>query len=530
MKTMKTNVIIRNGRIVDGMGNPSFRGDVGIEKEKIIAVGDLSNADALIEISAKGLIVCPGFVDIHTHTDTSFLVNNKADSKIMQGVTTEVVGNCGGSPAPITELGKSFHSKSDRYKLIGWDWNSVAEYYERLEAKGLPVNVALLIGHGTVRSSVIGYEAREPSSQELESMKALVEEGMKEGAFGLSSGLKYAPGVYAKTDELIELCKIVKKYDGIYATHIREQGNKLIESVDEAIEIGEKSGVSIQISHLKVKGRDNWGKSRNMLRIFDEAREKGIDVTFDQYPYRAGSTGSWTITPKWSREGGIESFLKRLRNPEERMKIEEEIPQQEDWTGSEKIVIVKFDPEPSLEGKDLDEIGEMRGKSPQSVMCDLMLEAGGSVSTVHFYGWEEDVKEIMTHHAMMVGSDGSSLASYGDLGKGKPHPRSYGAFTRFLGGYVLNEGVMSLEDGIRRMSSFPAQKMGLFDRGILRRGMFADVTVFDPKKIIDVATYDDPHQYSKGIEYVFVNGTMAVMNGKLTGDLNGKALKHTAYR
>jgi len=527
---MKTNVIIRNGRIVDGMGSPSFRGDIGIEKEKIIAVGDLSKAEAEIEITAKGLIVCPGFVDIHTHTDTSFLVNNKADSKIMQGITTEVVGNCGGSPAPITELGKSFQSKSNRYKLIGWDWNTVAEYHDRLETKGLPVNVALLIGHGTVRASVIGYEAREPSSQELESMKSLVEEGMKEGAFGLSSGLKYAPGVYAKTDELIELCKIVKKYNGIYATHMRNQGDKLIESVDETIEIGEKSGVPIQIAHLKVKGRDNWGKAKNMLRIIDEAREKGIDVTFDQYPYRAGSTGSWTITPKWSREGGIESFLKRLRNPEERMKIEEEIPQQEDWTGSERIIIVKFDPDPSLEGKDLDEIGEMRGKSPQSVMCDLMLEAGSSIPTVHFYGWEEDVKEIMAHNAMMLGSDGSSLASYGELSKGKPHPRSYGAFTRFLGRYVLNEGVMSLEDGIRRMSSYPAQKMGILDRGILRIGMFADVVIFDPEKIIDAATYDNPHQYSKGIEYVFVNGTMAVMNGKLTGNLSGKVLKHTAYQ
>jgi len=518
---MDLNIIIRNGRIVDGTGNPWFKGDIGITNEKISGMGDLSKAKADVEINAKGLIVCPGFVDIHTHSDTSFIVNPKADSKIRQGITTEVVGNCGHSPAPITELGKSFHSKSDRY------WNTVAEYYDRLEAKGIPVNVALLIGHGTIRSSVLGFEAREPNSKELGLMKSLVEEGMKDGAFGLSSGLKYAPGVYAKTDELIELCKIVKKYNGIYATHMRNQGDKLIESVDEAIEIGNKSGVPVQISHLKVKGRDNWGKAKNVLRLIDEAREKGIDVTFDQYPYRAGSTGTWTITPKWAREGGRESFLKRLKNPEEREKIEKEITEQEDWKGSERIIIAKFEPDPSLEGKDLDEIGKMRGKTPQSVMCDLMLEAGGSIPTVHFYGWEEEVKEIMTHKAMMVGSDGSSLASYGELSRGKPHPRSYGAFTRFLGRYVLHKGVMSLEDGIRRMSSFPARKIGLLDRGILRTGMFADIVILDPKKVIDIATYDNPHQYSKGIEYVFVNGTMAVKNEKLTGQLKGKALKHS---
>ena len=527
---MKPNIIIRNGIIVDGTGSPWFKGDIGIEGERISGIGDLSRFKAEREIDAKGLAVCPGFVDVHTHTDTSFFVNPKADSKIMQGITTEVVGNCGNSPAPITELGKSFHSKSDRYKLIGWDWNTVAEYYDRLEANGLPLNVGTMIGHGTVRSSVLGFEAREPTSQELESMKSLVEKGMKEGAFGLSSGLKYAPGVYAKTDELIELCKIVKKYNGIYATHLRNQGDHLIESVDEAIEIGNKSGIPVQISHLKVKGRGNWGKAKNMLRIIDKASEKGVDVTFDQYPYRAGSTGTWTITPKWAREGGVESFLKRLKNPEERKMIEKEITEQEDWTGSERIVIVRFEPDPSLEGKDLKEIGELRGKEPESVMCDLMLEAGGSVPTVHFYGWEEDVKEIMTHNAMMVGSDGSSLASHGELGKGKPHPRNYGAFTRFLGRYVLREGLMSIENGILRMSSFPARRMGLLDRGILWTGMFADVVILDPEKVIDVATYENPHQYAKGIEHVFVNGAIAVKNRKLTGELNGKALKHTTYR
>lgn len=523
------DIVVRNGRIIDGAGSPWFKGDICIKGERISVVGGPGRFEADREIDAKGRIVCPGFIDVHTHSDTSFLANPKADSKILQGVTTEIVGNCGSSAAPVTEFGKSFFSK--RYEDVGvdWDWTTVAEYLQRFETKGLPLNVGTLIGHGTIRASVMGFEAREPTNQELESMRSLVESGMRDGAFGLSTGLKYAPGCYAKRDEIVELCKVVHRYGGIYSTHIRNQGDFLIESIDEAIEIGRRSDVPVQISHLKVKGRNNWGKAGNMLRIIDEARGSGVDVTFDQYPYRAGSTGAFAITPSWAREGGTERFLERLKHPEQRKRIEAGITEQEDWTGSEKIVIAEFDPDSSYEGKSLYEIGGLLNKAPESVMCDLLLEADGRVSVILFFGWEEDVRDIMTHHAMMVGSDGSSLAPYGVLGRGKPHPRSYGCFPRFLGRYVLQERLLSAEDGIRRMTSFPARRYGLTDRGILAADMFADIVILDPERVMDVATYEDPHRYSKGVEYVLVNGTIAVEDGKFTGQLAGKASRHSIH-
>ena len=522
---MGTSIIIRNGRIVDGTGNPWFKGDVGIEGEKISGIGNLSEFKADREIDAEGLIVCPGFVDVHTHSDTSFLVNPKADSKVMQGVTTEIVGNCGGSAAPLTELGKSFYSKrSARDEDIDWDWNTVAEYYDRLEAEGLPLNVGTLIGHGTIRANVLGYEARAPTEQELESMKELVDDGMKDGAFGLSSGLKYAPGCYAKADEVVELCKVVRKYMGIYDSHLRNQAVNVIEAADEAIDIGRKAGVPVQIAHIKVRGRSVWGKGWNYLRIIDEAREAGIDVTFDQYPYdRCGSTAS---IPIWALEGGDESLLKRLRDPEQRKRIEAEIPEHEDWVGPESTIITNFPPDRSYEGKTLAEISKLRNKTPESTVCDLVLETERRLGLQMIFGWEEEIHNFMVHPAMMVGSDGSSIAPYGVLGEGKPHPRNYGTYTRFIGRYVLKEGLLSLEDGVRRATSFPARRFGLYDRGILRVGMVADVVVFDPKTIMDTATYMNSQQYSKGIEYVLVNGAIAVENGKFTEQLAGKALRH----
>jgi len=418
------DIVIKGGKIVDGSGNPWFKSDIAVVGDKIAKVGSIGSHEAGKVIDAKGLLVCPGFVDIHTHSDASFIINSKADSKIRQGVTTEMIGNCGSSLAPITDLGKSFAKRRFEELGIEWDWNSVAEYLKRLERGGMSVNVGTLIGHGTVRASVMGYEARAPSKGELESMKELVDQGMRDGAFGLSTGIKYAPGVYADTGEMVELSKVVAEHGGVYATHIRNQGDRLIDSIEEAITIGREAGCPVQISHLKVKGRTNWGKSLNMLRIIDEARAEGVDVTFDQYPYIAGSTGAVAITPKWAREGGMESFLERLRDTEQRSRIEEGITEQEDWTGSFKLLVCKFDPDPSYEGKSIAKIAELRGKTRQATICDLILEAEGGVPLILFFGWDRDLEAIMTHHAMMVGSDGSSLAAYGELGKGKPHPRN----------------------------------------------------------------------------------------------------------
>jgi len=520
------DIVIKGGRVIDGSGNPWFKGDVAVTGDKIAKIGALGAYEAKKEFDASGLLVCPGFIDVHTHTDASFLINPKADSKIRQGVTTEIVGNCGASLAPVTELGKSFVRRMLDELGIEMDWNTVAEYLVRFEKVGLPVNVGALIGHGTVRASVMGYEARAPSASELEEMKGLVEQGMKDGAFGLSTGIKYAPGVYADTDEIVELSKAAAKYGGLYATHIRNQGGSLIESIEESIIIGREAGCPVQIAHLKVKGRTNWGKSLNMLRVIDEARAEGIDVTYDQYPYLAGSTGAFAITPKWAREGGVESFLERLRDPELRPRIEEGVTEQEDWTGSFKLQVCKFDPEPSYEGKSIAEIAELRGVPRETAMCDLLNEADGVVPLILFFGWDRDIEEIMKHPAMMVGSDGSSLAAYGELGKGKPHPRNYGAFTRFLGRYVIQKGIMGLEDGVRRMTSFPALRFGLEDRGLLKAGGYADITVVDPEKLIDTATFQDPHQYSHGVEHVIVNGEVELENGEYNGTLAGRTLRH----
>jgi len=352
------SVVIKGGRIVDGSGNPWFQGDVAVDGDKVVKLGALGKYEAEKVIDAKGMLVTPGFVDVHTHTDANFIINPKADSKIRQGVTTEIAGNCGNSMSPVTDLGKSFAARRLEELGIDWDWYSVAEYLARLEKGGIPVNLGTLIGHGTIRSSVMGYEARAPSASELEEMKGLVDQGMRDGAFGFSTGIKYAPGVYADTREIVELSKVVAKHGGLYATHIRNQGGKLIESIDESIVIGREAGCPVHIAHLKVKGRTNWGKSLNMLRVIDKARDEGIDVTYDQYPYLAASTGAFAITPKWAREGGVESFVERLKDPEERKKIEEGVTEQEDWTGSLKLQVCKFDPEPSYEGKSIAEIAE----------------------------------------------------------------------------------------------------------------------------------------------------------------------------
>jgi N-acyl-D-amino-acid deacylase len=523
---MKLDVVIKNGKIVDGTGNPWWRGDVGIEGEKIKVIGNLSKADKVQAIDAKGLFVCPGFIDIHTHSDLSFLADPRADSKITQGVTTELVGHCGASAAPLTELGKSFGEKEFEELGIQCNWSTVNEYLERLESSGLPVNVGTLIGHGTIRTNVMGFEARAPTEDELREMKTLMNQGMKEGAFGLSSGLKYAPGVYAETSEVIELCKVVAKYNGLYATHIRNQGNELIDSIEEAIHIGRETSVPVQIVHLKVKGRSNWGKSTHVLHIIRKARDEGLDITYDQYPYDAASTGAFAITPKWAREGGADKFLERLKNSDTRERIEAEIPNMEDWMGPENILVAKFNPDPNLEGKSLLEISKIRKKPPVSVMCDLMLEADSRVPVIMFFGWEQDIKNIMTDPHMMVGSDGSSLRPIGILGKGKPHPRNYGCFPRFLGRYVYKQRLLTIEDAVRRITSLPAARMNLKNRGLIRPEMYADLTILDPAQLIDKATFQNPHKHSEGIIHVLVNGKQAIKDSKFTGELSGKTLRN----
>ncbi len=524
---MVENAIIRNGTIIDGSGNPWFKGDLCIENEKISHIGNLDGIKADEEIDASGLIVCPGFIDVHSHGDVNSLINPKADSKITQGITTQIVGNCGLSAAPISK-DKNYFLDYFRDADVNWEWNTIAEYLQVIQSTGIPLNIGTHVGYQTIRVAVMGYESRDPTIEEHELMKALLEGGMKDGAFGLSIMFKSAPGSFAKVDEIIDLCKIVKKYRGMYVPHQRTQGDTIIEDIDISINIGKKSGVPVHISHLKVKGRRNWGKAKTVLRIIDEARKTGLDITFDQYPYSAsgGSVGM----PSWAMEGGFQKLLIRLKDAEQRKKIEEDMTKLEDaGIGADNIKIAVYAPDRSYEGKSLAELSEKLDKSPESTWCHLLLQAGETVSVNKYSMCEEDLIDIMTHHAMMVGSDGRSLSPYGVLGRGKMHPRNYGSFPRYLGRYVIRNNVTSIEDGIRRMTSFPAQKFGLRDRGLLHTSNYADIVIFDPNTVIDAATFENPYKYSQGIEYVWVNGTMEIEKGKYNGELAGKSLKNKLY-
>lgn len=531
------DVVIKGGRIIDGTGNPWFRAHIAIKDGKIVRVGHLSGAGAEKTIDARGLVVSPGFIDMHSHSDFAVPFNPRVESTIRQGVTTLVVGNCGISLAPVNPAREDllmryispFLPPGEGLKI---EWSTFSEYLKCEEETGVTSNVAHLVGHGTVRIAVMRFEGRAPTREELGEMKMLVAEAMEAGAFGMSTGLIYPPGIYSKTEELIELAEVVAKYGGIYASHIRGEGATLVDAVKEAIEIGERGGVPVEISHHKAAGRPQWGKSEETLRLMEEARERGVEVTCDQYPYKAGMTSLVTLLPPWVHEGGMDRLLERLRSPEDREKmrknIEEGISGWENFAAScgwENIYVsyVKTEKNKPLEGKNLVEIAKMKGKPDEfTAVCDLLLEEEGAATMVLFMTEEEDIRRIMKHPLSMVGSDSWSVAPYGVLGVGKPHPRFYGTYPKVLGGYVRENKVLRLEDAIRKMTSLPAQKIGLWDRGLIREGTWADIVVFNPDKVIDKATYQDPHQHPEGIEHVLVNGEVVVERGEHTGILAGR--------
>jgi len=519
------DLLILNGHILDGTGNPWFRADVGIVGDGIEAVGRLGKEKAERRINAEGHVVAPGFIDIHSHSDMPLLVEPRAESKIHQGVTTEVVGNCGGSAAPMNRAVKAYREKYGRSGVpedFEYDWETMADYLARLDRQGIAVNVAPLVGQGTVRHNVMGYEAREPTDSELRKMRRLVDAAMRDGAWGVSSGLIYPPSVYAKTDELVELAKVSAKYGGLYASHIRGEGETLLDAVKEAIEIGERSGAPVQIAHFKASGKEFWGRTKESHRLVEEARARGVDVTFDQYPYIASSTGLSSVLPHWAHEGGAEKMMERLRDPEVRKRLELERRRDRDWS---EIMVVYVKKNPKYIGKRITEIAEMEGKKPSDAAYDLLLAEDTQVQTVMFGLGEDDVRYVMRSPYMMVGSDGSAVSPKGILGKGQPHPRYYGTFPRVLGHYARDEGIITLQEAVRKMTSAPAQKMGFRDRGLLREGYKADIAVFDPLKVKDEATFTDPHRFASGIPYVLVNGTVVISKGKQTSALPGKTLR-----
>lgn len=524
------DLVVKNGIVVDGAGNPWFKADVGIKDGQISDIGKLSSSKSDEVIDARGLVVAPGFIDMHAHSDFSLLINPLAESKVRQGITTEVIGNCGSSAAPLNDfLRKQIRETSPVIEeaKLKLNWSSMGEYLKRLEKNGIALNAVSLAGNGNIRAFVMEYDSRRPSTSELEEMKKILAQSLEEGAAGLSSGLIYPPSCYADTNELIELCKVVAKHGGIYTSHIRGEGDTLIDSVREAIEIGRKSGAPVEISHHKASGKSNWGKVKRTLEMIDEARRMEVDVTCDVYPYVAGSTGLDAFLPVHTWAGGVEKLVQKLKNPETRVQLRHEMEKSSLFRpdGWNTIMIAYCKGHRTYEGKTIAEIAEQKKTDPLDLVFDLLIEEKASVQIVIFSMREEDMRVVLKHPASMIGSDSSSTAPYGVLAKGKPHPRTYGTFPKALGEYVRSTKLLTLEEAIRKMTSFPAQKLRLSDRGLIRKGMAADITVFDPEEIADKATYAKPHQYPDGVKYVIVNGKLVIANGKHTRQLPGKALR-----
>jgi len=523
------DIVITDALVYDGQGGRSFEADIGIVGETIQTVGKAKASRGKLVIEGKGLAVSPGFIDAHDHTDVSLIINPKAESVIHQGITTLVSGNCGGSAFPVPD--SIFEELKENAKTVyGLDltWRDMAGFFGRLGEKGIALNYSTLLGHGAIRGAAMGFNDRPPTPEELEKMKSLVEEHMRAGVFGLSSGLEYTPGCFAKPDELTELCRVVARFNGTYATHMRDEDEGILESLDESIAAARDSGVRLQIAHLKVGGHRNWPKVDAALDKIDQARQRGVDLFCDRYPYIAGSTGLSSYFPLWAREGTTEDFLRRLQDPALDEKLRSHLTTHEDRLGSWDNVLISdvvLEKNKYIQGKNILEAARELGKKPYDFIRDLLVEEEAMVGMITFYGNEDVLKKILAHPLVGVGCDGSAVAPYGVLSAGKPHPRNYGTFPRALGKYVREEKIVPLEKMIKKMTAIPASRFGFEKRGLIQSGYYADLVVFDPDKIADRATWVDPHQYPVGVEYVIVNGQVVVVHGEHTGRLPGKILK-----
>ena len=521
--------------MIDGTGSPAIPRDVAIDGTKIAGSYKHSEGNASMIIDAHGMIVCPGFIDIHSHSELHLLSNPLAESKIRQGVTTELVGNCGSSPAPAIGAAKEALQDYGDLLDINIDWATFDEYFLRLSNLRTSVNVASLAGAGNIRLSVMGAVDAKPDAEQLERMNSLLAECMLGGAYGLSSGLIYAPGCYASTEELISLLSTCASLGGFYASHIRGEGRTLLKAVEEAIRIGREAGAKVEISHHKACGRANWGAVNRTLEMIEDARESGVDVAFDVYPYTASSTTLDSILPPWAREGTKEEILARLKNPDLRRRlIHEFTTPSEEWeaiaaeTGWENVVLVGFrkDVNKRFENKSVAQIAKELEKDPADVALDLIVDEELMVYAIFHEISEEDMMKVLSHPLAAIGSDGEAEAPYGPTGKSATHPRAYGTFPRVLRRYAIDKRLFTLEEAIRRMTSWPAARIGLKDRGVIAKGMEADVVVFDPKKIIDLATYERSHAYPAGVELVLVNGAVTVSHGGHTKERAGQVLRH----
>jgi dihydroorotase/N-acyl-D-amino-acid deacylase len=533
------DILITNGRVVDGTGAPWFRADIGIAGDRIAAIGQLAGRDAALRIDASNLVVAPGFIDMLGQSEFNVLVDPRAASKITQGITTEITGE-GSSIAPLNDaLVKSAQPQYDRFKVT-LDFRTLDQYFARLEQNRPAINVGSFVGAGGLRAYVVGQGQRAATPDEIEQMKSLVAQAMEQGALGVSSSLQYVPGRFASTDELVELARVAKGYGGIYISHQRSESSQIMPSLDEVFAIAERAGIPAEVWHLKTAYRANWGRMPSVLQHFEAARGRGLDVTFNMYPYDRASNGLDACLPLWVREGGLEQMLQRLKDPSLRERIRRDMddPDTKDWenqwygSGGGAGVMVSTVLDPSLrkwEGKNLVQIGREMGKDPRDAAMDLVIADRGETSVIISIMREDDVRAALAHPMMAIGTDSGARAEDGPLSESKSHPRAWGSFPRVLGKYVREEKLMSMEEAIRRFTSRPAARLGIADRGLLRPGFKADITVFNPDTVRDVSTFEDPTHYSQGIEHVLVNGKAVVAGGKITAERPGEPVRGPGY-
>ena len=533
------DLLIKNGLVIDGSGRPGYVADIAINGDRIAAIGKLKNAGGAREIDAAGMVVAPGFIDMLGQSETYLLIDPRAMSKVMMGVTTEITGE-GESIAPINErLIKEQEDFNRRYNLT-IDWRTLGEYFSRLEKQGSGVNLATFVGATQVREYVVGFDNRPPTPAELEQMKQLVAAAMKDGALGLSTSLQYVPARFAGTDEIVELAKVARQYGGIYATHQRSEANALDESLAEVFQIARRAQIPVEIWHLKTAYKKNWGRMPEVLAKISRARAAGLDITADIYPYIAGSTSLSACLPPWGLEGGTEKMLARLRDPSIRERLKKEITtDSKEWEniylgsgGASGVLIgsvVNRDLEP-MQGKRVSQIAEEQGKDPLDALFDLILADHGQTGAIYFMMSEEDMRAAMRAPFVSFCTDSGARANDGPLAGSKSHPRGWGSYPRILGRYVRDERLLTLAQAIHKMTGLPAARVGLRDRGLLRSGFYADLTIFDPKTVIDRATFEMPNQHPDGIRYVIVNGQISVEDGKRTPALSGRVLRGPGYR
>jgi N-acyl-D-amino-acid deacylase len=532
------DILIRNGRIYDGTGAASVDASLAIRGDRIAAIGPLRDATARVTIDATGLAVAPGFINMLSWADEPLLVDGRSQSDIRQGVTLEVFGE-GSSMGPLSDAMKAEQLAGQGDLKYAIDWTTLGEYLDGLERKGVSPNVASFVGATTVRIHEIGYADREPTAEELERMKNLVRQAMREGALGVGSSLIYAPAFYAKTPELVELARAAGEFGGMYISHMRSEGARLLEAIDELIQIAREANVPAEIYHFKAAGRQNWNKTDAAIAKVEAARSSGLRITADVYTYPAGATGLNATMPPWVQEGGFDKWVARLKDPAIRERVKREmVTPTEQWenffvgAGPDGILLSGFKSESlkPLTGRTLSDVAKMRGKSPEETAMDLVIEDGSRVDAVYFLMSEDNLRKKLRLPWVSFASDAGSLATEGPFLRSNPHPRAYGNFARWLGRYVRDEQIVPLEEGIRRLTSFPAETLGIKERGRLAEGYFADVVVFDPATIRDHATFEKPHQYATGVRHVLVNGTQVLKDGEHTGATPGRVVRGPGYR